>query len=527
MLLAVLLLGTAAAYAPVRGFGFVYDDGEGISENSAVAEGLSAKSLVWAFTTTDQCNWMPLTWLSHLLNVSVFGLDPGPHHLVNLVLHLLNVFLLFIFLQALTQATWPNLAITAIFALHPLHVESVAWVTERKDLLSTFFWLLALLAYLRHLRQGRGFFPLLATGAFLCSLMSKPMAVTFPFLLLLLDVWPLGRLGAPAASHGRSASWRSILAEKAPFVVLAVASSVMTIYAQWMTISSLRQYTLLRRLLNIPLTYTAYLGKAIWPAGLSVFYPLGEATPAAAAVAASLLLLAGITGVALFALRRRPYLLCGWLWYLGTLVPVIGFVQVGDIVMADRYTYVPLIGISVMLCYGCADFVRHRVRRAAAATLAGLILALALGEATRFQVSFWRSNRTLFDRALAVSPDNWLAHTWVGREDTLGNDIPAGIRHLSEVVRLEPDYADGRLNLGLLFLRSDRLDQAEVQLQAAANLRPTHAKTLLNLGVVLYRQGRKADAAEYFEKALRAQPDYPQARNNLAAVLAELGRTPR
>ena len=424
-----LVLATLAVYGQVRNYHFVsLDDNLYITDNPTVQKGLTLDGLSSAFTSSYGGFWLPLTMLSHMLGCQLFGLHAGGHHLINLLFHLANVLLLFLWLQRTTQALGPSFLVAALFALHPLHVESVAWVTERKDVLSTFFWLLTMWAYVWYVEAPRLGRYLLILVCFILGLMSKPMLVTLPFVLLLLDYWPLGRWTlnrSAAVSRSRVSQDRktrqgvsiSRLAwEKAPLFALAMLFSIVTLFTQKEigAVQSLQNVALTSRLANVLVAYVTYIGKMIWPTRLAVFYPLtGNAIPLWQWLGAGLTL-AFLSLLIIRQFQRRPYLLVGWLWYLGTLVPVIGLVQAGGQSLADRFTYVPLIGLFIMVAYGMAELnTRWRPARYLLPVGAGMILA-ALMICTWLQVHYWRDSASLFTHALQVTKDNALAHDSLG-----------------------------------------------------------------------------------------------------------------
>ncbi len=484
VLLAALVF---AAFAPVSGFHFlVYDDYSYITNNAVVREGLTAPGLSWAFTTFRSANWHPLTWLSHMLDVELFGLDAGPHHLVNLLFHLANTLALFLVLRGMTAATWRSFVAAALFAIHPLHVESVAWVAQRKDVLSAFFLLLALAAYLRYVRRpGPGRYVVVA-GCFVAALLAKPMAVTLPFLLLLLDWWPLGRMTADDARPGLPANLPKLALEKVPLVALSGLSCAVTVVAQRAGGALDTAIPLWVRLQNALLAYAAYLGKAVWPASLVILYPHPGASVSAAKVAAAGLLLALLTAAAVRLAGRRPHLLAGWLWYLGTLVPVIGLVQVGTQAMADRYTYIPLVGIFVAVTWE-ANGLRERLRLRSLypAVTAGLVLGALLVVAC-IQVRCWRNSVTVFRHAVALTANNWVAH----------------------------------IDLGWALEQEGNLDEAMLHYREAIRIAPGHPYAHNNLGYLLALRGRTGEAIAHFREALRLSPGYTRARRNLEWVLA-------
>ena len=451
-----------------------------MTENAHVRTGFSADTVGWAFSTGACGNWHPLTWMSHALDCQIFGLNPVGHHLVSVALHAANAALLFLALHALTGAVWRSAAVAALFAVHPLHVESVAWVAERKDVLSTFFGLLALLAYARDKRLG-------VIATFALSLMSKPMMVTLPFVLLLLDRWPLDRWSGtvpPAA----------LIREKLPLFAMAGASCVVTVLVQQKggAVQPLEFVSPATRLANAAVSYVAYLAKAFWPVSLAPLYPLAKSIPVGTTIGAVAILTAVTVGV-LLARKSAPYLAAGWLWYLGMLVPVIGIVQVGVQSIADRYTYLPLAGIFVMVVWGAVDLAaRAAIPRAVPATAAALALA-ACAVLTWRQVPRWRDSVTLFEHTLAVTSGNYIMHC----------------------------------DLGIVLLRDNRIDEGVAHLEEARRIRPDHAPTLSALGVVAVSRGRLDEAEALFRAALRSNPHFSGAQQNLRKVLETRGQLPQ
>jgi tetratricopeptide (TPR) repeat protein len=458
-----LVLLTALVYAPVLRHGFVnYDDNLYVSGNPVVRQGLTWEGLRWAWTAAVACNWHPVTMLSHMLDVELYGVRPGWHHLTNLLLHLANVVLLFEVLRRMTGATWRSAAVAALFAVHPLHVESVAWISERKDVLSGLFFLLTLGAWLRYVRRPAAGRYLLALLAFALGLLAKPMLITLPFVLLLLDVWPLGRLplaAMPAASERteRRRALRALLLEKLPFVVLAVAVSAVALYTQRGAMASLAALPLRRRAANALVSYVVYLGKSLWPSRLAVIYPLPPSIPLwKAALAAALL--AALTALALARLRRAPWLAVGWLWFAGMLAPVSGLVQVGRQAMADRYTYLPSIGLFIAVVWSAHALAQAALpgelpargpgatRRALLGAGAAVVIA-ALALTARVQVGAWRDSLTLFRHAAAVTDGNYVAAFHLGEELRMRGDRAEARRYYREALRIRPTLARARQRL--------------------------------------------------------------------------------
>jgi Flp pilus assembly protein TadD len=521
------VLTTWVAYWGTLSSDFVsYDDGLYVYENAVVREGLSLESARWALTTTAAANWHPVTWLSHMLDVQLFGLDAGRHHGVNLLLHTVNSVLLLLLLRRMTGALWRSALVAFLFALHPLHVESVAWVSERKDLLSTLFWFLTLAAWLGFLRSRRPARYALAILLYALGLMTKPMLVTLPFTLLLLDFWPLGRTALPPGKA--RVPLRALLVEKLPFFVLSAASSAVTFWAQRAggAVQSIQEFSALGRVANASWAYVSYLGKTVWPHSLSVFYPLPDGGHPGWAVAAAVAVLIACTLVALKTLSRFPYLAFGWFWYLGTLIPVIGLVQVGDQAMADRYTYVPLIGIFVAVAWGLGALAGEpRVLRNAVAATCVVALAVFL-VLTRWQTAAWRNSQALFEHALSVTRGNHLAHKSLGAILAQEGRAQEAIAHLEEAVHIRPAYASAHLSLGVVLAGEGRLDEAIEHYETALRLEPRLGTAAYNLGLVLMNLGRPEEAAGRFRQAIRTHPELAEAHNSLGVALVMLGLLP-
>jgi len=516
-----LALATLAVYWQTSGHGFIaYDDDQYVYENSIVKAGITASGVAWAFTTFFYANWHPLTWLSHMLDCQLFGLDAGAHHLVNLAFHLASTLLLFSALVRMTRQPWRSSLVAGVFALHPLHVESVAWISERKDVLSVFFAMLALLLYIRYAEapKARRYFPMAL--AFALGLMAKPMLVTFPFVLLLLDFWPLRRIEWPPA-------WPVLkprLWEKAPLVAMVVASSVLTFLAQrnYGAVISLARLPFSARVANAAITYVSYVGKAFWPAGLAVLYPLHR--PQAESALGALVVLAAATVAALLLVNRWPYLFVGWVWYLVMLVPVIGLVQAGVQSMADRYTYLPLVGLSVALVWSTADLVgSRRLLRSVSAVLAGAAL-LVLGMCAYRQAGYWKSSRTLFEHTLAVTKGNYIIHNNLGVILAGEGRRDEAIGHYREALAVSPDYAEAHANLGKELLKSGNFDEAFPHLVEALRLKPDQPQAQSDLGVLLAARGNFGEAGQHLQESLRLSPENPQGHSNLCFVFQRMGR---
>ncbi len=525
-IIGLVLVLAATTYAPVRNYPFVsFDDPTYVSENPRIAAGLTPVAVGQAFTSTHAGYWIPLTWLSYMVDVEVAGnVDARTHHVTNVVLHLANTLLLFGFLNRHTGEAGRSALVAGLFALHPLHVESVAWVTERKDVLSTMFLFLALHAYGNHVRTHSARSYAAVVACFAAGLMAKPMLVTFPLLLLLVDAWPLARFegGLPAdTSDAGKRLRRRLIVEKIPLLGLALASGVVTYVAQHGAgaTADFASVGPLIRLTNALVSSVAYLGKMVWPARLAVFYPFPASAEVGPALAA-LLFLVVMSAWAVRRLRTRPAVAVGWFWYLLALLPVIGLIQVGNQGMADRFTYVPLVGVYIAVAWGVPAI--PRFGRFVAPAL-GVAMLLALAATTSAQLETWRSDTALWNHALAVAPRNFLAHDFLGRSLVDQGRQAEAMPHFVESVRLNPRFADARDNLGLALASEGRFEEAIGEYQAALGLR-RNAGTLNNLGVALAGQGRLDDALAAGLEALQLEPASPAAHYNVGSTLLRLGR---
>ncbi|MBI2822453.1 MAG: tetratricopeptide repeat protein [Acidobacteria bacterium] len=526
--LLILAALTLAAFWNTLDNDFVlYDDNVYVTTNRHVQQGVTPAGLQWAFTTTHGANWHPLTWMSHMLDCELFGLNPRGHHLTSLLLHLANTLLLFAALQGVTGALWRSAFVAALFAVHPMHVESVAWIAERKDVLSTLFWMLTLLAYIRYVQRPAPKRYLWVAVIFALGLMAKPMLVTLPLLLLLLDYWPLQRLKSDFHKGQRKPlPVGPLIVEKVPLFALAAASSMMTLYAQssGQAVRTLQEIPFGSRLANAIASYVQYVTKMFWPRNLAAFYPHPGNVLPAWQVALALAFLIGITALCIRWARARPYLLVGWLWYVVALLPVIGIVQVGDQAMADRYSYVPLVGLFVIVVWGTADMLPKWLNRgvlpATVAAAAVLLLALQSGS----QVGTWRDSFTLFDHARRVVDGNYLAHNNLGFLFARQGKLDAAIEQYREALRFRPRYAHAHNNLGAALAALGRGDQAMVHYAAALEILPDYVEARVNVGIELAARGEMEQAVRHFSQALRLNPDDPKAHYNFGLVLAGLGR---
>jgi tetratricopeptide (TPR) repeat protein len=488
---------TLAIFYPVTGHDFInFDDPPYVTANPYVQHGLTAQGVAWSFRTGYQCNWHPLTWMSHMLDVQLLGKGPAGPHFVNLLFHIANTVLLFGVFRRMTDALWPSALVAALFAWHPLHVESVAWVAERKDVLSGFLFMLTLLAYHRfaeirnpksEIRNPKLYY-VLALFFFALGLMSKPMLVTVPFMLLLLDYWPLRRFDF----ENQKSEIKNILIEKIPFFALSAVSCVVTLLVQKHggSVQTLADTPPGARIANALVSYARYLGKTVWPTGLAVPYPNAGHWPLAQVVFA-LVLVVGPTLAALWLGRKFPYVATGWFWFIGTLIPVIGLVQVGDQAMADRYTYLPLIGIFIILAWGTADVLTQwRLPMVAGGLAAGIVLIACAWRASD-QLSYWQNSGRLFEHAVTVTKNNWIA--W--------------------------------FNVGWYLESQRRTDEALAAYRRAVEIKPNYADGLNKLGCTLANRQQYALAIPYFDAALKAKPDFLEVHNNLAEAYRLLGKT--
>ena len=608
----LLALVTVAAYWPVRHHDFInFDDPMYVYDNAQVQQGLTWDGIVWAFTSDHAMNWHPVTWLSHMLDCQLFGVDAGAHHLVSVLFHATCTVLLFLVLTQLTNAPRRSALVAALFGLHPVHIESVAWIAERKDVLSAMFWLLTLWAYLHYVKRQTKAWYGLTLLLFALGLMSKPMVVTLPFVLLLLDYWPLRRWTWPTTarqlptetaagsglrhselspltpslspSDGERVSagrvrgissgpsqfhtsgvlslrslWQLVV-EKWPFFALSAVLCVITYLMQRESaVIPVARISIPERVFNALVSYAAYVGKLLWPAKLSVFYPYPATQPIWEVLGAALLLV----GVSILVIQRRrssPCLLVGWCWFLGTLVPVIGLVQVGRQALADRYFYIPSIGLLMMVVWSLAAFAAGKHPRRLAVQAAALVILCAAFAATRWNLVFWQDSRSLWERALQVTTNNHVAHMnlgtyWASRNKpdqanehfrqllrlepdhpevhfNLANalarqgQISPAISAYTEALRLFPDYFNAHLNFGNLLLAQGRPADAQLQYEAALRVKPAHAGVHNNLGNALSKQGNLPEAIRHYSEALRLQPSYAEAHVNMGTTLAEQGKT--
>jgi Flp pilus assembly protein TadD len=554
----LLLLSVVLVFGQTVKHDFVnYDDGKYVFENRQVMKGLTAEGVAWAFTTNQASNWHPVTWLSHMLDAQLYGIKAGGHHLTNIMLHALVTILLFFLLWRMTGLIWRSAFVAAVFAIHPLRAESVAWISERKDILSGLFLMLTLLTYIDYARRpfsaGRYF---LVIVLFVLGLMSKPMLVTLPFVMLLLDYWPLGRI--KSATGGLTPSLRRVLVEKIPLILLTAASCMATYIAQTKALFYAVHVPITTRIANAFVSYVSYIGKFFFPIGLTPFYPHpGTGIPPLLFVL-SFLAVAGISIAAISWHRKYPYLFVGWFWYIGMLVPVIGLLQVGRQSMADRYTYLPQIGLCLSITWGVVEiFCTKGYRRWMIGGTATLVLLVLMGTAFR-QTSYWRDGLTLWTHAIACTGHDPIvdynyrdavkrsgrvntdiayyqkvlkekpnaagdAHYNLGVLLAESGQIDAAIEHYQKALKIRPDDTDALNNLANSFAAQGKIDAAVDYYRKALKIKPANAEVHNNLGVALDKLGQKGQAADHYLQALRIKPEYAEAHNNLALILAQRG----
>lgn len=506
-------------YGQVRTYDFIiWDDPSCIISNFNIQRGFDWESIRWAFTTNHNASWFPLTWLSHMLDYRIYGLAPGGHHLTNLFWHLLNCLLLFRILHAVTKEVWPSFLVSLLFALHPLRVESVAWVSERKDVLSVFFWFLTIWLYLRYLRAPvlKNTIPVIVSMGL--GLMAKPMLVTLPFALLLLDYWPLRRFQ-------KLQSAIPLLKEKIPLFVLVFAAAALTVWAHYsgITLVPWDSKPLSLRIENALISYVTYLYKILWPVGLSIFYPYPDSPFPFWTLALAAIVLGGLSWLAWRFRRRFPYLLFGWLWFVGTLVPVIGIVQVAGHALADRYTYIPSIGVFIIIAWGIRDLLLlyPRYRWGLVSACAGAVIVLSV--LCHNQVQQWRNSITLFQHALTVQEDNSLAHACLGAAFIQQGNPESAERHLTRALEINPNYPEALNDLGMIFFDKGMYPEALTRFSKALALNPHYAEAHNNLGLALTRLDRFPEAIGHYKTAISLNPMLPTALNNLGVALAQQG----
>ncbi len=514
----LLIAVVVAVYWPVQGYEFLnYDDDVYVTDNYRVLSGFSWDGLGWAFSTFHGANWHPLTWLSLMFDAQLFGLNAGGYHWTNVLIHALSTVVLFLVLYRMTGALWRSWIVAALFGLHPLHVESVAWVAERKDVLSGFFWMVTLWMYAVYAERVGWWRYLLVVLFFVLGLLSKPMVVTLPFVLLLLDYWPLGR-------YERS-SWWVLIREKLPLIVLSAASSVITVLAQGkgQAISSLDALPFMRRLANALVSYVVYLRKLFVPVDLAVFYPYPQKFPLYEVLGA-FLFLGVITYLAWRFRREAPYAVTGWLWYLGTLVPVIGLVQVGSQALADRYTYLPLIGIFLLLAWGVHSGITVlRIPKIFNYPAGALLLSVMIIFTSNY-LPCWENGITLSRRTLQTIGDNSGTYNNLGNALARKGYLDEAVIHYQAALRLKPDYPDAMMNLGNVLLQKAKYSEAIEKYEDVLNIVPGYIKARFNLAIACAAAGDEESAERHYLEIIRNNPSIAPAYNNLGIIYARKDR---
>jgi len=527
LFLVIIILGI---YWQVRNHTFVnFDDSSYILNNAHVRAGLSFKGIAWAFSFPGFDYWHPMTWLSHMLDCHLYGLKAGMHHQISLILHILNSMLLFLVFKRMTGAIWRSAFVAAIFALHPMNVESVAWLAERKNVLSTFFWLLTMLSYIHYSKRPCVSRYMVMLFVFTLGLMSKPMLVTLPFVLLLMDYWPLCRININHQKTIRShhtdfqkSFTLHLVLEKVPLLILSVVAiflSSLAVHRLGIVIST-ASVPMQLRIKNALVSYVSYIIKMIWPHNLAVFYPYPQTLPLWQVTGAGLLLIC-ISFLVFRSVKSKPYLAVGWLWYVGTLFPLIGLFQAGLWpAVADRFTYVPFMGLFLIIAWGIPDLaVRWHYREIKLAIIVAALFSI-LAMTTYLQVEYWKNGITLFKRALDVTYNNHIAHHKFGEALKLQNKPAAAAKHYSEALRIKPDFFATHLNLGILLRDEGKLNEARDTFTRASRLKPNRAEPFYELGITLEKQGNFDAAIRHYLKALLLKPEYAKSHNNLGIILA-------
>jgi len=530
---AALVITTLIAYEPIRHNSFVtYDDYSYIVNNPQVTSGLSLQSLGQAFTKPHFFMWHPLTTISHIMDYQFFGLNPLGHHFVSLLLHIANALLLFWIVNRLTGTTLVSAFVAAVFALHPIQVESVAWAAERKTVLSGLFWLLTMAAYIRYARQPRLDRYLVVLLVFGLCIMTKPVVVTLPLALLLLDYWPLDRVRwgqqrnntARGGSNKKSTVW--LIAEKIPLATMSAFLSVMTFVSQRQggVVPTLEKMPLDYRVANMFLSYIRYIGKMLWPSGLAVCYPHPRAVLSDTPVVMCAMLFIVLTILSIYIGRRKRYVAVGWLWYVGTLVPVIGLVQSGAQAMANRYMYIPMLGLLIIIGWAVKDFIVNRPRIRIAATVIGVIVLLSLLILTRIQVRHWQNTLTLFEYTLNVTGDNPVTENSYGAALFNEGRIEEAELHLRKAVHLAPAFVIARNNLAKVYLKQGRINEAIEHFNELIRHNEGTAEVYYNLAAALEMQKKYEDAIKYYAKSLELNPGDPAANKRIGIALVAAGK---
>ena len=515
----LLAMVTLAVFWQVNQYNFVFDDTAYITENIYIRYGITWEGIRWAFSTTYAEFWHPLTWLSLMTDYQLFGLNAGGYHMNNLILHILSTLLLFWLFKRMTGAIWESAFVAAVFALHPMHVESVAWVSERKDILSAFFWMLTLCLYVYYTEKPAIIRYLFVLFCFVLALMSKPMVITLPLIMILLDYWPLGRF----ESKEGNLILRQ-LKEKTPLFILSTVFSIITIYARYKPYGQDFKFPLSSRLANALISFVAYLAKTLWPTDMAVFYPFPAQIQAWKVLGAFFLVLV-ISVVVVIMLKRLPYIFVGCLWFVITIAPVIGIVKVGDFAMADRYHYLPSIGIAIMLAWGIPFLFEMAGIRKKFLIPSTIALLTILAVLTWHQCSYWKNSTSLFSHALHVTEDNYMAHNNLGLSLFAGGKIEEAIEHYDESIHIKPDYVYAYNNRGIIYGKLGRYQLAIDDFNEAIRRMPIYAHAYNNRGFTYSKLGQYQRAIDDYNKAIRLKPDYVEAYMNRGAVYLKQGNS--
>jgi tetratricopeptide (TPR) repeat protein len=523
-----LIISILSVYWQVVGHDFInLDDDQYVTENYKIHSGLTWENIKWAFSSGHASNWHPLTWISHMIDCSLFGLDPAGHHAVNVILHIANTILLFVILNSMTNTLWQSAVIAALFALHPLHIESVAWIAERKDVLSTFLGLLTLFFYIKYVNKPDQKKYILVLIVFSLGLMAKPMLVTLPFVLLLIDYWPLKRfLTRKRNKQKDNHISRQIFLEKLPMLVLVVFSCIITFLVQKHggAVQSLEHISFPSRIANSSVSYVKYILKMFWPMRLAIYYPFPKMGIPFWQITGSILIL-GVTTFFIFYRRNRfPYLFTGWFWYLGTLIPVIGIVQVGGQAIADRYTYIPLIGLFIAITWTVSQIsIRWKNRKVLLKLLTTIIIGTLIC-ITWLQLRVWKNSKTIFEHTLKVTSDNELAHNQLGLALMKEGHWEKALFHYNKAIEITPQYHNTYVNIGNIFKDQGKLEQADSHYRKALDLAPDNLIAKNNLGIIIAMQGKIDEAISLFREVLIIDPYNVRAYNNLGITMAMQGK---
>ena len=513
LLLAAIILAT---FWDVQNYDFVFDDGVYVTSNTYVRQGLTGENIKWAMTTTDAGFWHPITWLSLFLDHDLYNLNAGGYHWTNLLFHMANSILLFLLLNRMTGAIYRSGFVAALFAVHPLHIESVAWISQRKDVLSTFFWMLTMWFYISYVKKQCISKYLIVICVFILGLLSKPMLVTLPFVLLLFDFWPLNRT---LLFSNKNVAF--LLIEKVPLILISIIIGIITFYSEQKAgaVITLESIPLGLRVTNAIITYAEYIKKMVWPQDLAVFYPYFN-TLSASNVFLSVLILTVISSFVANEVKKRRYLAVGWLWYVGTLLPVIGIIQIGSHAMADRYTYIPLIGLFIMIAWGIPELLEHWRYKKIWLTGSTVMIILIFIICSRIQTQVWENGITLFSHAITVTKKNYLAQSNLGVALAEHQDYEGAIFHYKEALKVKPDYAAAHNNLGAALVQRGRSDEAIKHFRAALKSNPNYVSAQRHLADELLKKGDYQEAITFYYKVLHIEPDDPELYNNLGVALA-------